>query len=203
MVDEAEVTQWVRQLADGDELAAQRIWEQYCKRLIALARRKLGDLPRRVSDEEDVVLSAFNSFCQAAAAGRFPRLDDRQDLWRLLVTLTARKAIGRTRREHCQKRGGLGVRGESAFIAANSSGEIGGIGEVLGNSPTPALAAAVSEECSRLLDLLDDESLRAVALDKLEGYTNEEIAARLNCVTTTVERKLARIRKKWEQHVEP
>jgi DNA-directed RNA polymerase specialized sigma24 family protein len=32
---------------------------------------------------------------------------------------------------------------------------------------------------------------------KLEGYTNQEVAAQLGCVTTTVERKLALIRRKW------
>jgi DNA-directed RNA polymerase specialized sigma24 family protein len=39
--------------------------------------------------------------------------------------------------------------------------------------------------------------LRSVATYKLEGYTNDEIAARLGCVTSTVERKLARIRGQW------
>ena len=65
------------------------------------------------------------------------------------------------------------------------------------------LAAAVSEQCSRLLDLLDDPSLRNIALLKLEGHTNEEIATKLNCVTTTVERKLARIRSKWQPEIDP
>jgi DNA-directed RNA polymerase specialized sigma24 family protein len=39
--------------------------------------------------------------------------------------------------------------------------------------------------------------LQGVATCKLEGYTNDEIAARLGCVTKTVERKLARIRGMW------
>ena len=73
----------------------------------------------------------------------------------------------------------------------------------MGAAPTPELAAAVGEQCARLLDLLDDASLRTVALLKLEGHTNEEIAAKLDRVTTTVERKLARIRKKWQQEIDP
>ncbi len=203
MADEAEISLWLAGLAAGEQSAAQHVWEQYCRRLFLLARRKLGDLPRRAADEEDVALSAFNSFCQAAAAGRFPQLHDRHDLWRLLVTLTARKAAGQLRKEHAQKRGGAAVRGESFFVADDPSGNLGGIGQVLGRTPTPELAAAVSEQCTRLLDLLDDASLRGIALLKLEGYTNQEIAAKLNCVTTTVERKLARIRKKWQPEIDP
>jgi DNA-directed RNA polymerase specialized sigma24 family protein len=59
------------------------------------------------------------------------------------------------------------------------------------------MASAVSEQCDRLLDLLDEETLRAIALWKFERYSNEEIAAKLECAVTTVERKLARIRKAW------
>lgn len=202
MVDDAEVTQWLTGLARGEGLGAQRIWEQYCQRLFALARRKLGNVPRRAADEEDVVVSAFNSFCQAAEAGRFPQLEDRHDLWRLLVKLTARKVVAQLRREYSKKRGGAAVRGESVFMAEGASGETGGIGQVLGAAPTPELAVAASEECARLIALLDDESLRSVALWKLEGYTNDEIAAKLDCATTTVERKLGRIRKQWEHEVE-
>jgi DNA-directed RNA polymerase specialized sigma24 family protein len=46
--------------------------------------------------------------------------------------------------------------------------------------------------------MLNEPALRTVALWKMEGYTNLEIADRLACVETTVERKLQRIRKLWE-----
>lgn len=46
--------------------------------------------------------------------------------------------------------------------------------------------------------------LRRIALFKLEGYTNKEIAHELdNCTECTIERKLARIRTKWAQYDEP
>ena len=46
---------------------------------------------RRAADEEDVALSAFDSFCRGAEQGRFPQLDGRDDLWHLLVVITVRK----------------------------------------------------------------------------------------------------------------
>ena len=72
-----------------------------------------------------------------------------------------------------------------------------GLEAIGGDDPTPELAAQLAEEYQRLMEQLGDSSLRSVATFKLEGYTNDEIAARLGCVTSTVERKLARIRGMW------
>src|SRR5438477_5346017 len=110
-----DVTEWVRQLEAGDRDAAGGLWEAYYRRLVGLARGKLRDLPRRAADEEDVALSAFDSFCRGAEQGRFPRLDDRDNLWRLLVVITERKACDLVQHEHRQKRGGGEVRGESGL----------------------------------------------------------------------------------------
>src|SRR5205085_5062686 len=86
------VTYWLGQFQAGDRAAAQRLWERYFRRLVGLARKRLEGAPRQAADEEDVALSAFDSFCRGAERGRFPRLEDRNDLWRVLVTLTVRKA---------------------------------------------------------------------------------------------------------------
>ena len=198
-----DVTQWIRQLTKGDELAAQRIWERYSGQLLSLARRKLAAGRRRAADEEDVVLSAFNSFCQGVAAGRFPRLDDREDLWKVLFTLTARKAAAQIRREKAQKRGTGKVRGESVFHGDRGSHDDAGINQVLGSEPTPAFAAMLADEYERLLAELDDDLLRRIALWKLEGYTNEQMAEKLGCGLRTVQRKVGRIRDKWARTAEP
>jgi DNA-directed RNA polymerase specialized sigma24 family protein len=166
------------------------LWERYFPRLVGLARARLRGAPRRAADEEDVALSAFDSFCRHAQQGRFPRLADRDDLWQILVLLAARKAVTLARHEGRLKRGG-GVQDEA-----------GGLAQVVGDEPTPEFAAQVAEECARLLDVLGAE-LRQVALWKMEGDTNQEIACRLNCVERTVERKLRTIRGLWEQQDEP
>jgi RNA polymerase sigma factor (sigma-70 family) len=197
-----EVTRWLAGLAQGDHSAVERIWQRYYERLVRLARQKLGDASRRAADEEDVALSAFHSFYRGATEGRFPRLDDRHDLWKLLVTITSRKAVAQMRRGHRQKRGGGRVRGESVFVRRGDSSRGAGIAEILGPEPTPEVAALVAEQCGLLLQRLRDETLRQIALYKLEGYTNEEIAQLLDCAPRTVERKLARIRQCWAPEAE-
>jgi RNA polymerase sigma factor (sigma-70 family) len=201
--DSDDVTQWMVRLGEGDKEAARRIWRRYFGRLMRLARRRLEGLPRRVADEEDVALSAMKSFYRGMAGGRFPELRDRDDLWRLLVTITARKALDQARRDYAQKRGGARVRGESAFGGSDRSSLAGGIDQVLGEQPTPDLAVMIAESCVSLLECLDDKTLKELALLKMEGLSNDEIAAELGCTTRTVERKLARIRRKWEREVRP
>jgi DNA-directed RNA polymerase specialized sigma24 family protein len=194
-----DVTRWLSGLAAGNETAVDHIWQAYYERLVRLARQKLGPGGPRSADEEDVALSAFHSFCQGAAAGRFPQLGDRHDLWKLLVTITARKAGAHLKRHYRLKRGGGNVRGESVFVPADSDQAQAGIDQVMGREPTPELAAMVAEQCEYLLGCLEDETLRRIALLKLEGYSNEEIASQLDCAPRTVERKLARIRDLWKR----
>ncbi len=192
-----EVTCWFHGLADGDEAAVEEVWRRYYEKLVRFARGKLAIGQRRAADEEDVALSAFHSFCRGAAAGRFPQLEDRHDLWKLLVTITARKASHQIRRDMQQKRGSGNVRGESVFVGASDDERGFGIGNMLGAEPTPEFAAMAAEECEQLLGALPDEQVRQIALWKLEGFTNDEIAEKLECAPRTVERKLQRIRDLW------
>ncbi len=147
---EGSVTRWLALLRAGDPAGMQPLWERYFRRLVGLARARLRGSPCRVADEEDVALSAFDSFCRHAEAGRFAGLLDRDGLWRLLVVLTARK-----------------------------------------------------EEYQRLLACLQDRELETIAQRRLEGYTVEEISARLGYAARSIKRKLQLIRAIWEKEVMP
>src|SRR5207248_11654120 len=141
---------------------------------------------------------AFDSFYRAAEQGRFPQLGDRNNLWELLVVITIRKAIDLRQRETRQKRGGGKVLGESALDGPLRSEDAGaGIEQAVGTEPTPELAAQVADEVEVLLRMLPNEEVRSVALLKLEGYTNVEIADQLDCSLATVERRLSLIRSVW------
>jgi len=196
------VTHWIGELKAGHETAATELWNHFYVRLIGLARRKLQGAPRRVADEEDVVLSAFETFFHRAKEGQFPQLHNRHDLWHLLVKITERKALNQLRRQGRAKRGGGDVRGESVFLDTGASTAKKGIDQVPGAEPTAEFAAVVAEGLRGLLDLLADDELRQIALLKLEGWTNEEIASRINRSLPTVERRLRLIRDKWKDEYE-
>ena len=195
------VTVWIERLKAGDSAAAEQIWERYFRRLVELARRRLQGAPRAAADEEDVALSAFDNFCRSVEAGRFPRLDDREDLWQLLVVLTDRKACDLANRERRQRRGGGKVRDEAALGEGDSAGPP--LTQLASPEPGPEFVARAADECRRLLELLGDDDLRRAALRKLERYSVEEIAAECGRVPRTVKRWLRLIRQTWEQELPP
>jgi DNA-directed RNA polymerase specialized sigma24 family protein len=189
------VTLWVREyIARGDEEAARRLSDRYFARMVGLARARLKRLRRPGVDQdaEDVAISALENFCRAARGGRFPLLKDRNDLWAMLITITERKAIDLVRREGRGKRGGgLEPVGGSAIDGMPAP------------EPTPEDLAIVVEQFQRLLDLLGDETLRQVALWRMEGHTIDEIADRLGCARRTVANRIALIRKRWSAELPP
>lgn len=200
MSSEGSVTHWIDQLRSGDPAAAERLWERYFERLARLARTQLRGAPRRAADEEDVALSAFDSFCRCIEHGQFGELVNRDSLWPLLVTITLRKAQDLRRYERQQKRGGGKVLGESELLdTADSRVTQAGLEQVVGREPSPDLVAELAEECRRLMDRLGDATLQSLALLKMEGYTNSELAARLGCGLRTIERKLRLIRQIWAE----
>jgi len=118
MASGGSVTLWIERLKAGGEQtqqAAQKVWERYYPALLRLARRNLGNASVRVADEEDVVVNAFERFFRAAGEGRFPRLEDRDDLWQILLMLTERAASNQRRDGARQKRGGGAVRGKGGI----------------------------------------------------------------------------------------
>jgi DNA-directed RNA polymerase specialized sigma24 family protein len=199
------VTCWIDRLKAGDRQAAQPLWERYYGRLAREARRWLKRAPAApAADEEDIALGAFASFCRRAEEGRFPRLLDRNDLWQLLLVIAYRKACDQIKHEgRRQPRQGRAV--HASALAAGPGDEAGLFADMIGQEPGPAMVAQTAEECRRLLAELGGEELRQVALWKLEGYTNEEIAPRMNGgegrSLATVERKLKEIRLRWEKEV--
>jgi RNA polymerase sigma factor (sigma-70 family) len=200
---EGSVTRWIEALKGGDDDAAGQLWRRYFEALVRLARARLGSAPRAAVDEEDVALSAFGSLCAGAAQGRFARLDGRDDLWRLLVTITVRKALDERERQKRLKRGGGRVLAEADLIGAGPDRDGGGLDWLAGDEPTPEVSALIDEQYRLLIEGLPDPSLREVARLRLEGYDGEEIAQRLGCNRRTVVRKLDRIRRMWWEAFPP
>jgi DNA-directed RNA polymerase specialized sigma24 family protein len=199
MPNENSVSQWLDGIKAGDSASIERLWQRYFERLVRLARGKLPGNCRRAFDEEDVAISVFQSFCERASRGQFPQLSDRDDLWRLLFTLTMRKVVVAMRHQTRQKRGGGHVLGESALMRSDLTGD--GLAQFFEKEPTPDEVLRFTEDLERFLNRLDDTALKTVAVRKLEGYGIGEIAAELGASTRTVERKLRLIRAIWEQEL--
>jgi RNA polymerase sigma factor (sigma-70 family) len=202
MSPEGSVTRWIAELAlDDADKAQEELWKRYFRRLVGLARVRLGDSPRGAADEEDVAINALCSFFGGAADGRFPHLKDRESLWPLLAKITSHKAIDQRRRLSSKKQGGGHVRGDSAIFPADGPSGVWS-DALLEEELRPDYLVAMSEECQRLMDRLPDDRMREIARLRLEGHTNAEIAQMLGVVERTVERKVGMIRDYWQEAVE-
>jgi RNA polymerase sigma factor (sigma-70 family) len=179
---------------------AEEIWREFFPRMIRLAKKRLADLPNRMCDEDDVVQSAMNSFFRGQAAGKFEQLDSKDEMWRLLATITARKTIKHRRMHYSKKRGGGVVRGESIFgtLATDDQSASAGLAGMRDARTTPETTEEILRTCDSLLTMLPDEKYRRTAVLRLEGYSNAEIAAEMNCSVARTKQRLQRIREIWQ-----
>lgn len=196
------VTLLIERLRTGDPAAIGILWDYYFESIVRLAREELRNYPRRVADEEDIATSVMQCLCNGVDRGKFPELESRHDLWCLLVVLTRHKSADLLRRHSSKKRGKGKVRGDSVFAATDHAEVPAGFDQIVSRSPTPETLAAMNEEYLRLMALLDERPLQQIVQWKLECYTNQEIAEKLNLSISTVERKLKRIRETWLREVD-
>lgn len=190
------VSHWIDLVKAGDSVAAARIWHHYFDRLVRSVRARLQGQNRAVSDEEDIVLSVFDSFYDAANKGRFPDLSDRDDLWRLLLRMAARKVVDKQRHDQRQRRGG-NINVHSLDQTRDDDRVI----EAIGDEPSPEMVVMMQESVERLFSHLGVGQLRELAVAKLEGYSNAELAEHFGCSERTIERRLHLIREKCQQEL--
>lgn len=190
MNQDESVTGWFRALRDGNDDAATQLWHRYFDRVVRLARTKLT--PDAAYDEEDLALSVLGALYSAAKDGRYvDEVADRDELWALLLVLSKRKMIDRSRRKNAKRR--LGVK-PAAGGSVNT--------QIEDLRDSHEASTAVEDECQHLLKLLGDSTLQDIALLKLDGQSIPQIAKELEIGMRTVSRKLLLIRKIWQEQLE-
>lgn len=198
-LSDSSVTRWLERLETGDDVAAEKLWNAYFDRLVHLAHGRLQAKFRKVNDAEDIALSAFHSFCRGVENKKFPGLSDRDGLWRLLVSIAIHKLLNAVRDQKRMRRGGLF---QELHGLDSSSDSIAAVNQIVSREPSPEFAVEVAEQYEQMMMSLGDDELVQLATWKMEGFSNEEIAKKVNRTTRTVERKLQLIRKIWiHRHV--
>ena len=178
--------------AGRDEDAAAELWDAYFSRVASVARKRLMNTPKRMADEEDIAISALQSFFQAIELGKLDALNNRDALWRVLVTITIRKASHYTKMATAKKRGGQLVRGESAFVKRRA-----GDPENLAGIPDQRTVHELISECRDRIESLPEEFLQQIAVMRLHGWSTQEIALKSGVSHSTIKRKVRRIREIW------
>lgn len=187
------ISLWVSQLYEGDQHAANLLWNQFANRLVRIARDRLRTAYRAVSDEEDVVSAAFKSFFCGIQNGQYKELTNIENVWRLLLTIMLRKIADKHEYDHRSKRD----------VARMTSYDANDLYETLTNivsrERSPEIAAQITEQLDVAINSLGNLQLKQLAVLKLEGHTNQEIAQIMECSLTSIERGLRKIRLIWTQ----
>ncbi len=176
---------WIERLKTGDESAMEKLVDLFYDRLVRLANRRMGRMPPQIADDEGAVISALRSFFSGIGNGQLSRMNDDHDLWRVLATITARKAIRQLR------------------VYLKQSGEGGNIKrefdvqDLVSNEPSPTAELQLLEEFQQRFDSLNDQALQEVVSLKLEGFETSEIAERLALHVRSVQRKLKLAESIW------
>ena len=193
------ITEWIDQLRDGRETAAQKLWDHFLEKLTDLVRKRLRHSPKRLSDEEDVVLDACEACFRALKEGRYSDIRSRENLWSLLAVVAERKAIDQIRRN---TKGVDGLRAPATFsIVSDSSSILDGVEQWPCTEPTPEFAAIFIENLRDRLSLLN-EMHSEVAVLKMQGFSNREISQKIGRSVPSVERYLKKIRAEWSNESE-
>jgi DNA-directed RNA polymerase specialized sigma24 family protein len=183
------ITRCIRDLEGGESsrrnAAARELWEFFFADLMCYARRRFqaANASRGSADEEDAAERAFTKVCRGIEKGQL-KLGNRVDLHKILRSTTTREVITLL---HRAKRD-----------AGRTSDDLA-LREVPDSALAPEILLLAFDACQRLLNLLENDELRQIAIWKLAGHTNEVIRVQLGCSLATVERILAHIRETWRR----
>ncbi len=174
----------LEQLREGDDLAAEAVFERYFERLTSLARSRLSRRLASRTDPEDIVMSVYRSFFVGARAGRFT-LSRGGDLWRLLASITKHKVLREIRYQEAERR--------SVNVERPLDPTGGGRWPRRQLDPSPQAAIALADEVEWVLSQLDPFGRRVLEL-RLQGAQLAEIARDTARSERSVRRILSQVR---------
>jgi eukaryotic-like serine/threonine-protein kinase len=179
----------LRRWEEGDSRAAGLVFDRYVERLLALARSRIGAKLGRRIDAEDVVQSAYRSFFVHAASAEYV-LEHSGDLWRLLAGITLNKLYGQAEKHTAARRSIDREDAADSFVGQTADRR----------EPAPVEAIALAEQLHLVIERMAPME-RSVLTARLQGQTNDQIAAALGNSPRTVRRILTDVERRLEQEL--
>ncbi len=169
----------------GSESAAKSIFDRYVERLMVHARRRIGSRMTSRVDPEDVVQSVFRTFFNRLKNDQFT-IEGQDDLFKLLVRITVHKTLRQIAFHRAAKRNPGQELGHSSDAHEQ-------LMQVMDEEPTPEAVVAVLDSFEHFLRQFAGPDREIIEL-KLQGYTSDEIAAKVGTYDRKIRRVLERVR---------
>ncbi len=180
-------TELVERWRDGDQDAASQLYQRYVERLSGIVRGQISDRLRARTDADDVLQSACRSFFRRVQEGQF-QFDEDEDVWKLLVTISLNKLRSQVRRHSAAKRDAA----QEVSRRDNSLPDDFHL-EKLAKTPSPVEAFIFAEMIENVSKKLDHRHALLLEL-RMEGYSQLEIAGRLQTSDRGIRRMLDNVR---------
>lgn len=186
MTEEEPAIDLIKRWRQGDQRAADLLYGRYFEQMMRIIGAQIPAKIRGRVAPEDVAQSVFRTVFRRLRRGEFQFQDD-QDIWKLLVTVALNKTRSQTSKNLAARRD---VNRETRIgdVPIDES-----LSQRLQSQPSISEVLAFRETLALLFARLANDEVEVIQL-RLEGYTQEEIATRLQVTTRTVRRKLTTIR---------
>jgi DNA-directed RNA polymerase specialized sigma24 family protein len=180
---------WFASVCDGDSASTTRLWTAYFDRIGASVANRLTSQGRRYEDHEDVANSVLRTFFRRASLGQFKELGDKDQLWKLLLTIAIRKANDYRKRSMAARRGGkVNVLNQNYTDDSSQMAAIDLVANPDGAMPDAEMRA--QELFESVMASMPDDKTRDVVLLHLQGADKQQIAEMQKCSIRTVERRM-------------
>lgn len=188
------LTRLAQEVAAGNSEAESKLFERFFQIVLGLVDQKLGNLPRRVADQEDVALSVMRNMLCGIRDQQFKDLHNREDLWQIVWDLISKRSVdfkrSLTRHKHDFRR-------EIHNCSLDDTGDSSAGDEFVLTTCDDEPDFVLQEVWQHLMAMLDDPELREIGIRKHDGMSSSEIARDLGSTTSRVDFKWKVIRMKW------
>lgn len=192
-MDQGSVTRWIQQMRAGDSVVVHALAERYFKKLGDAARRRLHKIPQSLHDEEDVANFVLEAVVRNIAQGRYPDLQDREDLWFLMLAITQRRISNILKRDRRQKAQPSSQTSLTELLEMYE----GELADVALQGDPEHVAIEIGDCWQELMRILPNDEFREIARLKLEFHSNRQISSMLKLTSKYIDRKVAEIQRFW------
>ncbi|MFN6399408.1 MAG: ECF-type sigma factor, partial [Planctomycetota bacterium] len=192
------ISHWLANPGNGPKpCGAQLLMQRFCARLTRLARRQLHSLRDPAYDEEDLALSTIQALHQKLTKDSLSRPANREQLWKLLVSIALNKSRNVLRQNARLRRPSDNA---SKGLIERRTREAHDL-----MTQSPEWPSMIADQCEFLLRLLDRQDssgeLRKIALMRLDGASKAQIASELGYTRFTISARINLIQAIWQYHL--
>jgi RNA polymerase sigma-70 factor (ECF subfamily) len=190
MSDQQPIPEFHSLLKARNDEAVRLVVGMFDRRLRGLASAQMPPAVKVKEEPEDVVQSVFKSFFRGLDSGVVDRVDDLDDVWAILATITVRKAHRRNRKWLFTKKTCV----NRELTADREDANADPVGRLFGREPAPEEAVMLVDLVQWMLGKITDEVARKVVVMWLQDYRPAEIATATGRSVETVFRIQRKVR---------